>query len=124
MTKETEVNLPLDTECNALLTISAEKHRRKKRPEAAMRLIDHLLRFGVSWQGSTSEQDSKPSSDENDDTHVNFSLNAQCNDILNKSATAYDRTKREEGAKRLKDHLLRFDESWHEKPSGQNSKSR
>lgn len=122
--KETEVNLPLDAECNALLTTSAKKHKRKKRPEAAVRLIDHLLRFGVSWQKSTSGEGSDPSPDENDDTHVNFLLDAQCNDILNKSANAHDRTKREEGAKRLKDHLLRFDESWHEKPSERHSKSR
>ncbi|MFC1502845.1 TraY domain-containing protein [Pseudomonadota bacterium] len=111
----THVSLPLDTQCNDLLEKSAKKHKRDKRPEAAIRLEDHLLRFGESWHESPSVQYSSSSADK--DTHVNLPLNARCNEILNKSAKANHRTKREEAAIRLKDHLLHFDESWHEKSS-------
>lgn len=43
--EESSLNLPLDSESNRLLTVSAKKSGRSKRKEVAMRLKDHLLRF-------------------------------------------------------------------------------
>ncbi|HAS6087886.1 TraY domain-containing protein [Vibrio parahaemolyticus] len=45
-------------------------------------------------------------------TSVNVVLDEKHNNILNQSKKLSGRTKRQEAAKRLSDHLERFGESW------------
>lgn len=49
---------------------------------------------------------------DNQSTHVNLELDGFSNEILSKSAKRNNRTKRAEAAIRLKDHLIKYDQSW------------
>lgn len=57
--KPTTVNIILDAHCNRLLDASKRKSKRTKRQEAGLRLKDHLLRFGESWQPVLLDKDTQ-----------------------------------------------------------------
>lgn len=57
--KPTTVSIILDAHCNRLLDASKRKSKRTKRQEAGLRLKDHLLRFGESWQPASVEKDTQ-----------------------------------------------------------------
>ncbi len=46
---------------------------------------------------------------------VNVLMDLECNELLNQSSKKNNRTKRQEAAARLKDHLKRFGGHWDEK---------